>query len=194
VESRTRTKRPRRPGPGRERGNGLRRCGRDRPLALRRRRPHVEGTGLQGRHIHSISAAQDRIYVGTKPARGWVTRSRGAHWDALAPFPRWRSWFWWSPPEKPIPPTSKRSPCRPSTRRSCSWGSRRAYSFVPPTAAEPPGPLRAGRCPRKWRDPRLERLMGLVGHPCARARSHSDGAHPQLIFESQPALPPLDGR
>jgi photosystem II stability/assembly factor-like uncharacterized protein len=57
--------------------------------------------GLERQHIRSICAAQDRIYVGTKPARAWVTHSRGAHWDALAPFPRWRSWFWWSPAEKP---------------------------------------------------------------------------------------------
>ena len=59
------------------------------------------GAGLEGQQIRSVVAAHGRVYAGTKPARVWVTHSEGARWEALAPFRRWRSWFWWSPAERP---------------------------------------------------------------------------------------------
>lgn len=57
--------------------------------------------GLERQQVRSVSAAHGRVYVGTKPARVWVNASGGARWEPLAPFPRSRSWFWWSPAEKP---------------------------------------------------------------------------------------------
>jgi photosystem II stability/assembly factor-like uncharacterized protein len=57
--------------------------------------------GLEDERIRSLAAAQGRLYAGTKPARVWVSASGGERWEPLAPFPRWRSWFWWSPAEKP---------------------------------------------------------------------------------------------
>jgi hypothetical protein len=57
--------------------------------------------GLEGQRLRSLAAADGRVYAGTKPARVWVTSSGGARWEALAPFPRRRSWFWWSPAERP---------------------------------------------------------------------------------------------
>jgi photosystem II stability/assembly factor-like uncharacterized protein len=60
------------------------------------------GAGLEGQRIRSLTAAHGRVYVGTKPARVWVTYSGGGRWEPLAPFPRWRSWFWRSPAELPL--------------------------------------------------------------------------------------------
>jgi hypothetical protein len=62
------------------------------------------GAGLEGQQIRSLAAAHGRVWAGTKPARVWVTDSGGARWEALAPFRRWRSWFWWSPAERPHTP------------------------------------------------------------------------------------------
>lgn len=59
------------------------------------------GAGLEGQQIRSLVAAHGRVYVGTKPARVWVTDSGGERWEVLAPFRRSRSWFWWSPAERP---------------------------------------------------------------------------------------------
>ncbi|MGE5691831.1 MAG: WD40/YVTN/BNR-like repeat-containing protein, partial [Pseudomonadota bacterium] len=56
--------------------------------------------GLRGERIRSLAAAHGRVYAGTKPARIWAT-SGGERWEPLTPFPRLRSWFWWSPAERP---------------------------------------------------------------------------------------------
>jgi photosystem II stability/assembly factor-like uncharacterized protein len=57
--------------------------------------------GLEDQRIRSLAAAHGRVYAGTKPARVWVSPSGGGGWEPLAPFPRWRSWYWWSPAERP---------------------------------------------------------------------------------------------
>ncbi len=42
------------------------------------------------------------LWIGTKPARVVAARDGGERWEALAPFPRLRSWFWLTPAERPI--------------------------------------------------------------------------------------------
>lgn len=40
------------------------------------------------------------VWVGLKPAR--VAASRNGGWQLCQPFPRWRSWFWLTPAERPF--------------------------------------------------------------------------------------------
>jgi hypothetical protein len=61
----------------------------------------MERVGLEDQRIRSLAAAHGRLYAGTKPARVWVNAFGRERWQPLAPFPRWRSWFWWSPGERP---------------------------------------------------------------------------------------------
>lgn len=60
--------------------------------------------GLDDQRIRSLAASRGRVCAGTKPARVFVSSSGGGRWEPLAPFPRWRSWFWWSPAERPHTP------------------------------------------------------------------------------------------
>ena len=57
--------------------------------------------GLDDQRVRSLAAADGRVYAGTKPARVWVGPAGGRHWEPLARFSRLRSWFWWSPAERP---------------------------------------------------------------------------------------------
>ena len=57
------------------------------------------GGGLAGTAVRSLAVHGSRVYAGLRPAAVW--RSEGGDWQPLAPFPRRRCWFWWSPAEKP---------------------------------------------------------------------------------------------
>ena len=93
-------RRSRRSRAGRGRRNALRGCGRNRCLALGRRRLHLARSRARGA-ADSVACRGTRPRLRREPARVWVTHSGGARWEAQASFRRRRSWFWWSPAERP---------------------------------------------------------------------------------------------
>jgi hypothetical protein len=42
------------------------------------------------------------VWIGTKPAAVVAARDHGERWEPAAPFPRRRSWFWFTPAERPL--------------------------------------------------------------------------------------------
>ncbi|HSP71726.1 MAG TPA: hypothetical protein VLN26_05105, partial [Gaiellaceae bacterium] len=55
--------------------------------------------GLDDHPVRALAVDGERLYAGVKPAAVWVDDGTG--WRPLAPFPRLRSWWWWSPAERP---------------------------------------------------------------------------------------------
>jgi photosystem II stability/assembly factor-like uncharacterized protein len=61
--------------------------------------------GMEGRIVKSLAASPTEpgtVYAGTKPSLVFVSRDGGCKWNELTAFRRIKSWFWFSPAEKPF--------------------------------------------------------------------------------------------
>ena len=59
--------------------------------------------GLGGCTVKSLAVSRDgAVHAGARPARVHVSHDGGESWSELAPFSRLRSWWWFSPAERPF--------------------------------------------------------------------------------------------
>ena len=61
--------------------------------------------GLDGHAVRSLAVRGDLVVAGTREPRVHASRDGGASWSPLARFPRWRSWWWAQPAERPFRPS-----------------------------------------------------------------------------------------